>query len=207
MRVVRTLLVAVTLTACATPPVEQFAELEQRLLEAQAMTAEFEIESSGAFTANFTGSLQLDGERVVLRYEGLFGGATQRGELQSNSSAYTFSNGERHTSQAAPAVREAIVLGLSRMGLLHNLAMLVGSGKPDHVDGTIREWVHTEGHRPLPNGEIAFDVIVDGKPAASATLRLDGAGLPLERRQSVQFGPGRTMDVVERYRFTSFSRR
>jgi len=40
-----------------------------------------------------------------------------------------------------PEVREALVIGLTRMGILHNLARLVAGVPPDRASGGVRDWV------------------------------------------------------------------
>ncbi len=104
-----------------------------------------------------------------------------------------------------PALHEAMVIGLTRMGLLHNLAMLTGDAGPDHAEGGVQDWVQVSNFAPAVGLEnatdvrITFDLIVAGTPSGSATLFLDGeTGLPVAREQTVQFDTGE-MRVLERY--------
>ncbi len=84
------------------------------------------------------------------------------------------------------------------MGVLHNVAMLVGGAVPDHADGGVTSWVRTQDHRSTPDGGLAFALLVDGQPSGEATLWLDADGFPLRREQVVPFGDT-TMRVEERY--------
>ena len=45
------------------------------------------------------------------------------------------------TGATPPALNEAIVIGLTRMGHLHNIAVLTGGLPPDHSDGGAADWV------------------------------------------------------------------
>lgn len=93
------------------------------------------------------------------------------------------------------------------MGVLHNLAMLVGGAPPDHAAGGVEDWVQTVDHRrpvpsgppPGPDGEaVTFGLVVGGEPSGTATLWLDDRGVPVRREQTVEFPEG-VMRVVERY--------
>ena len=97
----------------------------------------------------------------------------------------------------------ALVVGLTRMGVLHNLAMLVGGAAPARAEGGVEDWVQTVDHRPLSpapaEGEaICFGLRVEGEPSGEATLWLDADGMPTRREQIVPFPEGE-MRVVERY--------
>jgi hypothetical protein len=100
----------------------------------------------------------------------------------------------------APEVRDALVIGMLRMGLLHNAAMLIGGNWPDHAEGNVHNWVRIERWQTLDARSIKFDVVVRTDVMGDATLTFDaaGAGLPSERRQLIHFEEG-DMDVSERY--------
>jgi hypothetical protein len=102
-------------------------------------------------------------------------------------------------------LRTALVLGLTRMGILHNLARLNGGRPPDHGDGNVREWVVprdvtwlgvNEGN-DSPRG-VRFAIEVAGARTAEASLWLDREGWPQRRTQTVRF-PGGEMQVTEEY--------
>ena len=98
------------------------------------------------------------------------------------------------------------VIGLTRQGLLHNLAMLTAGRPPDHADGGVAEWVEVVEPQlgpPEVFGEgqarpLEFAITVSDQPVGHATLWLDDRGLPIERRQVVNFPEGQ-MRVTERY--------
>jgi hypothetical protein len=107
-------------------------------------------------------------------------------------------------------LKEALLLGLTRMGLLHNLARLTANAPPDHADVGVREWVTLSSfasdrtdpvNAPIPETfrhGISFELTVAEQRAGSAVLEIDAHGRPVIRRQTVEFPAGR-MRVVERY--------
>jgi hypothetical protein len=97
-----------------------------------------------------------------------------------------------------PALREAVVIGMTRMGVLHNVARLMQGGGPDHADGTVRQWLEPHDFR-LVKGGVAYRLRVGGREAGDVRLTLSN-GLPRTRLQTVHF-PNGDMRVTERYRF------
>lgn len=101
------------------------------------------------------------------------------------------------------ALDPALIIGFTRMGVLHNIAMLVGGAPPDHADGGVEDWVQTVEHHHVQRADasgIAFALRVDGQPSGEATVWLDDEGLPIEREQVVDFPEGQ-MRVRETYSF------
>jgi len=184
-------------------------DLERRLQAATRIEIAFVIESEGAVTSQLEGKLawQRDGA-LSWTATGSFVGEPQQLELRGDAQTLeTLVAGEsRWTGPRPPALIEAVVIGLTRQGLLHNLAMLSAGRPPDHADGGVAEWVEVvelqlgppevfgEGQaRPLE-----FAITVSDQPVGHATLWLDDRGLPIERRQVVNFPEGQ-MRVTERY--------
>jgi hypothetical protein len=184
-------------------------QLEERMLGASRVEFEFAIESEGAVASHFTGRVRWirDGE-FTLTAEGEFVGQPQQLELRGDATslATIVGSSEQWSGARPPELIDAVVLGLSHMGLLHNLAMLVGGKPPDHAEGGAREWLDRQGVEPgvveTREGEeihpLEFTLIVGEQEVGRATLWLDAKGLPVERQQTVQFPEGE-MRVVERY--------
>lgn len=119
----------------------------------------------------------------------------------------------RETEGPTPrALRESLVLGFTRMGLLHNVVRLAGFELPDRALGGAADWVQLRGlvarvpervrlggHIPVEAmvDPIDFVVIVSGRRAATATLWLL-EDTPYRREQRVFFDEGH-MDVHEQY--------
>lgn len=189
--------------------VQTMSKLERRLQEAERVELEFAIQSSGAFVSHLSGTLTWvrDGE-LTLDATGDFGGEPQDLHLRADASTLTttVAGESRHSGPRPAALIEAVVLSLTRQGLLHNLALLSAGLQPEHADGHIDAWLrYVEPQLGPPEvfgGDEArpleFQIEVEGQHVGHATLWLTPDDTPLERRQTVEFPDG-TMQVVERY--------
>lgn len=183
-------------------PADVFSALEDRLLNAVIVRFDFHVNAQGAFEADLRGALNIGPEKQVqLTASGHFGGQPVDLLLRSEGEEFEFGNQTNRPIAARPAyLEEALLIGLTRMGILHNLARLTSASAPDHADGGVREWV-TVGSFAAGSGNsdtLSFDLTVAGQPAGSASLEIDSQGRPIVRQQTVQF-PSGDMRVVERY--------
>jgi hypothetical protein len=97
-------------------------------------------------------------------------------------------------------LRDAVVLGMTRMGLLHNVVNLSQGNGIDHADGSARDWIKATTFRRVKGG-VGFKILVGDKEIGSATLLIDArTKLPRKRTQVVHF-PNADMHVTETYRF------
>ena len=182
-------------------PAADFESLEARLSTASVVRLDFRATAEGVVEADLSGRLEIGPMgHAQLIATGHFAGEAVELRLAVANGRLTLDNGASKTEATRPAhLEEALVIGLTRMGILHNLANLSGGAPPDHADGGVREWVVVEG---LAEGGVAasvsFDLVVAGEPAGSAELMLDARGRPSLRRQTVEFPSGQ-MRVVERY--------
>ena len=183
-----------------------FAEFEERLIRAEAVRVDFAIVSEGVLTTDLQGSLDIRGEKISLEADGTFGGspvdlilAVSGTEISGGNLALADASLQEFTIKNPGAAREAVILGMTRMGLLHNLALLTGSRPPDRAAGGIRDWVRASNVRSAGDGGLAFDILVDGQDAAEAVVLLDSRTLPERRDQTNRF-PAGEMRVVETYR-------
>lgn len=186
---------------------EAFMELEERLIQADSVDLDFLITAEGAVEVDLRGNLHTapDGGVGIIA-TGIFAGDSVDLLLRAERDEYEFGTGSGRSQAPRPEfLMEAVGVGFMRMGLLHNLAMLVANQPPDHANGGVREWVQVDSLSYIEfEGEesasrtVAFSIFVGGSPAGTATLELDGQGLPRVRRQTVQF-PSGEMRVVERY--------
>jgi hypothetical protein len=186
----------------STEPAAAFSALEDRLLNASLVRFDFHVTAEGAFEADLRGALHIDDvERVQVTASGQFGGQPVELFLRSEGEEVEFGNGPNRTSGARPRnLNEALLMGLTRMGILHNLARLVSGRAPDHADGAVSEWAGVSSFAAVvgDSDALSFDITVAGEPAGSAVLEFDSRGRPTGRRQTVQF-PSGEMRVVERY--------
>lgn len=182
------------------------AEIEAELL-AIGFVLRFDIEAEGLVAARLTGELRSRGDAIMLRASGSFAGEPVELTLEGDGQRLTGSSGTaRMELPQPPALAEAVVIGLTRMGLLHNLAVLVHARPPDHADEGVREWVQTEqvewtarvgptepraAARHEQAEPISFAIEVSGQHVGDATLWCDvAARLPFERHQVVRFPEG-----------------
>lgn len=127
---------AVALLGCApgpdaqAPTADEFLlSLEQRWLDEESVHLEFDVLSEGAFEADLEGRLRWgEGDAVELSAEGTFGPDPVTLSLSVEDDRLVGGNAAGHFDEPLPAeLREALVIGLTRMGVLHNLARLVSS--------------------------------------------------------------------------------
>jgi hypothetical protein len=153
------------------PPDALFRNLEERLLGAPAWRMRYTITADGAVAASLSGTLQLaDSNQVELHATGTFAGAPATLHLRSDGRRMDGGSEKRtFTAAAPPELREAVIIGLTRMGLLHTLARLTAGAAPDHATGGVQEWVRVKEL----TGEKAGAVGPRGIPAAAlCNLRL-----------------------------------
>ncbi len=190
-------------------PESTFRRLEERMLSASAVRITGTITSEGAVESTLSGTLALsEGQEADLRFSGIF--ASQPVDLHLVSDGVTMRGGSAAGTfqlETPAHLREAILIGASRMGLLHNLAMLASGAPPDRADGTVREWVQASGFGRgstriiggLEASQLTFRIRVGGSPAGEVILWIAGeSGLPVQREQTVHFETGE-MHVTERY--------
>ncbi len=188
----------------APTPAETFTGLEARLLEAEELHLAFQVTAEGAVEVSLEGRLDLNADgSTQLTALGTFAGQPVDVALHADGDAARWGAvAAPAEGPEPPALREALLVGFTRMGILHNLARLTGNAAPDHAEGGAAEWVVVDAFRPAAmdgsDDAVAFDITVAGEPSGSATLGVDAEGRPVERRQAVQFPQGE-MRVVERY--------
>lgn len=187
---------------------DTFAELERTLLE-RDFVLDFKVVSSGAYESLLAGMLEIcRTAEVSMQADGHFAQQAAAIRLRASDGLMSGGNGAAKFAQATPAnLREALVLGLTRMGILHNLAVMSGGSPPDHAGIGVGDWVQVKSLRLGATEELdgvsaktlRFTVVVNGEDAGTATLWVDDtSGMPLRREQVVRFGDAE-MRVVESY--------
>ncbi len=185
--------------------------LEKALIESQSLLVTYNLSGSGSITADFSGVLIVQPENhLVWRARGSYGGTPMELELVSDGE-FMIGKTPKTTfrKRTSKHLNQAVLIGLTRMGLLHNLARLSGGAAPDHTDGHIHKWVQVSDvllDRANSTDEIfatlQFNVIVSGEHAAEAERVLaKQTRLPQKRIQTVHVNSG-DMTAIERY--TSF---
>ncbi len=190
----RRLVAVLALAGCAhapraaAPTADQaLARFEARLFAARKVTLHVRSFAHGAVNASGEADLTVDETRVAIA-----GKATRDGREAAVA----------YGAATTPALREAVLVGMARMGALHNVLRASAGEPPDHAEGGARAWITLQDARfTFSDHTIAVRLAVDGKPVAEATLFLGDDGAPLRRLQTVHF-PNGDMRVDERYRFT-----
>lgn len=182
-------------------PEATFSGLEERLLAAESVQLNFHVVAEGAVEVELSGALHVSrGGTLELTGSGHFAGQPVELDARGADGIYEFGSAEGSPVELQPDVlREAVLIGFTRMGILHNLARLTGSAPPDHAEGGVREWVTVSSFadHPVVATGATFDLAVSGEPSGTASIALD-VGHPLERIQTVVF-PSGEMRVVETY--------
>jgi hypothetical protein len=195
-------------------PATTLTAVETRLTTEDFHVA-FSITAAGAVQATLTGEVFAQGDLLRLRAVGRFADRDVDITLLGDGERLRGRDAGRDTIDLPqpPQLREAVVVGLVRMGVLHNVARLMNGRPPDHADGGVAEWVQMRdpvaevvveptalSQEAEAGSPVSFALQVAGAPAGRATLWLDAAeGWPLERHQVVDF-PGGQMQVREVYR-------
>ncbi len=189
---------------------EAFRNFEEKLTTAETVRVKAEITAEGAVTAAMKGQLTVAGNnKAHLLFNGRFDGEDAKIGLISNGNQMRGGAATGEFRIDAPqALNEGILVGLSRMGVLHNVAKLVGESPPDGTDGKVRDWVtlsnfeygETERLGSVKTDPVHFDITVAGQSVGKGTLWLNPEnGMPVKREQTVSFPEGE-MKVVETYR-------
>ncbi|MBT8395943.1 MAG: hypothetical protein KJN92_03210 [Gemmatimonadetes bacterium] len=195
-------------------PAVMFSALEERLGSASSVHVDFHVTADGAIEVDLSGALRMTQEGITeISAHGLFAGEELQLALRTRGEDYEFGRLPDLTSGPTPEhLREALLIGLTRMGILHNLAMLSAGAPVDGAEGGVRQWAIVESLEfEGPEDEqgstrvIGFAMKVGGVAAGSASLEIAREGHPVLRRQTVEFPDG-TMHVVERYSSVSIVR-
>lgn len=195
-------------------PQERLAAAERALLSTKGATATFDIESQGENASTMTGTLELiDGNALRLQGTGAYKSEAVQVELDSREpdSPHRAStrgpNVSSHRDPPAPKLREAVALGLARMGLLHNLVVLSMDRQVDKAEGGFDAWVQAvdvkaggaETVADVPCTNVEFGIQVSGQRMGEAALCIaDATGLPVLRKATVHF-PAGDMTVTEKF--------
>jgi len=189
--------------------VVRFEQIEARVLGARAVVVEGDVRADGALDAELHGRVAASpGNRLTAAWTGRLRGKAVDLRLQSDGRTLVMkSGGEEARAPAAMELNHALLIGLVRMGLYHNLARAAGLRGPDRDSGGIEHWIHEEYFHlvhvlgpPEPGAAIlSFDVLADGVPATTTRIWLDpSSGLPARREQTYALESG-AATMVETY--------
>ena len=165
--------------------------------------------SGGRIESHFDGTIVAgpDG-KMRLALQGAFGGKDVDALLVCDGRTMRGgTSGQRFELDAAPGLRQGMVVGFVRMGLMHDAARLASGRMPDYVDGSAGAHLAVVGASHAAGEEMrghatelwSFALYVDHEHAADEMLWLDAStGLPVRRRVVVHLPEG-DMDDGEEY--------
>lgn len=191
-------------------PALAFQELERHLLTSDAVYLPLDIKAEGSLGARLKGRFSTETDHgEVLEARGQFAEQPVTLSLHEEGGRLVLVGAQGQKTMERPAqTREALLLGLTRMGVLHNLALLRATAAPDGSNGDMGRIVSAGDHRFLEDRELggktahglAFTLTTsDGKQVGEASLWFDPrTGKPLWREQVVRF-PNGDMRVTECY--------
>ena len=182
----------------ADDPIAVFADLEDRLTSARWIELDADVRATGALAVELAGLVHVERERASwVKFAGAFAGGQLRGAWSSLETVDPFNVDVQQDVWA-----DALVIGTTRMGVLHNWAMVIARKDPDHGRGDPRTWVKVDGiawkDGSPATRTLTFRILVEDVPSGEASLVLDERGLPARREQVVRFPEGE-MRVVETY--------
>jgi hypothetical protein len=162
-----------------------FAAMERKLAAVQpALQLEVTSHAEGAIAADAVSELSI-GPETRLHARGTFAG---------RPFDKTFNQ------PTTPGLRDALLVGLTRMGMLHNVVNLSQDLPPDHADADVRAWLRAVKFARVKGG-VKYTVNVEGQDHGETTLFIDARSkLPVKRTEVIHF-PSGDMRVSETYRF------
>lgn len=165
---------------------DRLRALEDKLERAQTLRIHGRLHSQGLVATDFVGVLALGSEnRARLEFKGDMQGKPAEARLVSDGRTMVI-RGEKRVEKPTPVGLDAsLVIGMTRLGLLHNVVRIAAGEVPDHADGTVREWVTVGDVSTTPSGggeRLAWTISMKGQRVGEANLWLDGkTGLPLRK--------------------------
>lgn len=198
-------------------PAEAFAVLEARLRSAPDLYVGATVIADSTFPAMLATQLWLGPRgRARLQADGTFPEFAAPATLRLISDGREMAGGRSadvgFRADADTDVREALLLGLTRMGLFHNLTRLFTGTPPEPTEGEATDWVEVHSfewldaevkHRVMTR-PLRFNVRVAGEETGAGVLYIRReTGLPVHRVQTTLFA-GDTLTVEEKYIGWSF---
>jgi hypothetical protein len=189
-------------------PAQLMRDLEARLIGARHVLIESRIEARGAVTGSLTGRVELfDRNRAELLYTGSMSGQPGPIALSADGRLLELQSGQvRQSLRVGRESNRALLVGMMRMGLLHNLARVQALQGPDHAEGGVERWARLDSFRPTTyilggelEGTMSFGFDFDtGEPVPSRLWLDPASSLPRRREITLRVRDGE-VKVVEDY--------
>jgi hypothetical protein len=164
---------------------KQFEQMEEALL-AQPVT--------GKTFSHAEGSVQCDIESTITI--GPDSKVVYKGNVMGKDVDSTWEH------PTTPELRDALLIGISRMGLMHNIVLFTRERPPANVEGHIREALTVHDFAKAPNGAISYKLKAGNREMAEATIKINSKShYPMTRKMTVHLDSG-DMKVSETYQLT-----
>jgi hypothetical protein len=208
-------------------PEKVFSKMESNLANIKNRRLKFRAEATGSVNGTFEGEIVFKKGNVMdYRTAGKLAGRDHKLFISCDGKKLrggADDSGAKIFDIGAPAgLRSGMLIGLSRMGLMHNISRLAENEPPDRIDGSVYTWLsandlkfnkdHKDGS-PLASAELkqnGQDLMVvfyklgvgETKNAADVELWIDTkTNLPTYRRMTVHF-PNGDMQLSEKYEWS-----
>lgn len=185
-------LFALFAAACATTssetPEQRIAAVEHRLDSAPQWSMAFTTSTSGAVNSHFTGTMNvLAGNLASIDADGFL--RDQPAHIRWNAGG------------SPSQVSHALSIGIVRLGISHNLAVLAGGAKMiEHAEGGIDQALKMTNLAWDPKDKkFTYHIVVEGVDSGTGELRVGRGDMPRSRVLNVKFPNGSDMHVEERY--------
>jgi hypothetical protein len=205
-------------------PQKVLAAMEANLIKMKNRKVKFRTEATGLLRGTFEGEIVFKKDNVLeYRTAGIFGTKDNKLFLSSDGAKLRGGSESKPFEMDCPSgLRSGILIGMSRMGLMHNIARLVGNQPPERTDGTVYQWLEVvdpsfaKDHAPgTPQAAaelkqhdkklmvVFYKLTVDGhKNSGDVELWIDTkTNLPTYRSITVHFPQG-NMFVTEKYEWS-----
>jgi hypothetical protein len=98
-----------------------------------------------------------------------------------------------------PELRDAILIGITRMGLLQNVVLFSRERPPANVEGHIREALTAHDFAKVPGGGISYKLRAGNREMADAVIKINSkTHYPMSRKMTTHLDTG-DMKVSETY--------
>jgi len=168
---------------------KQFEQMEEALL-AQPVT--------GKTFSHAEGSVQVDLESTIT--VGPDTKVVYKGNVMGKDVDSTWEH------PTTPELRDAMLIGITRMGLMQNIVLFTRDRPPANVEGHIREALTAHDFAKAPGGAISYKLKAGNREMADAVIKINSKShYPMSRKMTVHLDNG-DMKVSETYQLTKIKK-
>lgn len=161
---------------------KQFDQMEAALVEAPVMGT-MHAHAEGAFKGDVDATIKFTDETTV----------DFKGEVQGQQ---VDKNWEHATTLE---LRDSLLIGLTRMGIFHNLVNFARNRPPANIEGGVRQALQPHDFAKAKGGGIAYKLRIGNREMGDATIKFDPkTKLPVSRTLVAHIDQGE-MRVTETY--------